>query len=533
MHYYIGRLRGGGAALPTRPGHPREGVRPGRQPEVATTLNNLAVLYRQKGDYAKAEPLLLRGLAITEKRVGPDHTSVTPTLNNLASIYRSQGEFTKAEGLYRRALAIREKALGPTHPDVGLDVEQSGPALRRTPTRQRDRGRSVLRAIARHTGEARWAPIITGSPRRSAALGSARRSPARSRQPPSNYHQRALWHSGEGARSGSSRRGAVARASVGGRPSAGRPSPIGEPAPAGPRSPRAPPRSQSSARVGAPEARLPEVVRAGRRPRGVAACADARPIPRRFSWPSRRSSGARAAPSTRPSTTSPLCASAPARRIESCSIGSPAPRSQLAALTLRGPGGGDAAAYRSQLRQLEDAVDRLEAEVGRPQRRVPRPVSPRHGAGDPRADSRARGARRVRVVSPHARRRDRRLCRRGTPRTSRHHGAEPQWVDLGEAAAIDRAVAAWRRALRDPQRSDARQLGRALDARIMQPVRTRLGPLRHAAHFSGWGAQPRAVRGAGRRGGQLSRRAFHDHLPDQRPRPVAAAGPARDVGVSR
>ena len=66
-------------------------------PEVATTLNNLAVLYRQKGDYAKAEPLLLRDLAITEKRVGPDDTSVAPTLNNLASIYRSQGEFAKAE----------------------------------------------------------------------------------------------------------------------------------------------------------------------------------------------------------------------------------------------------------------------------------------------------------------------------------------------------------------------------------------------------------------------------------------------------
>ena len=50
--------------------------------------------------------------------LGPDHASVATNLNNLASLYDTVGDYAKAEPLYKRALAIREKALGPDHPDV-------------------------------------------------------------------------------------------------------------------------------------------------------------------------------------------------------------------------------------------------------------------------------------------------------------------------------------------------------------------------------------------------------------------------------
>jgi len=43
---------------------------------VATSLNNLALLYKKLGDYAKAEPLYKRTLAIQGKALGPDHPSV-------------------------------------------------------------------------------------------------------------------------------------------------------------------------------------------------------------------------------------------------------------------------------------------------------------------------------------------------------------------------------------------------------------------------------------------------------------------------
>ncbi len=43
-------------------------------------------------------------------------------LNNLAELYYGQGEYAEAESLYRRALAIQERVLGPEHPDVAASV---------------------------------------------------------------------------------------------------------------------------------------------------------------------------------------------------------------------------------------------------------------------------------------------------------------------------------------------------------------------------------------------------------------------------
>ncbi|WNM64202.1 tetratricopeptide repeat protein [Candidatus Nitrospira neomarina] len=42
-------------------------------PEVATSLNNLGALYVNQGDYAKAESILMRALAIREHAFGPEH----------------------------------------------------------------------------------------------------------------------------------------------------------------------------------------------------------------------------------------------------------------------------------------------------------------------------------------------------------------------------------------------------------------------------------------------------------------------------
>jgi CHAT domain-containing protein/Flp pilus assembly protein TadD len=83
---------------------------------VASSLNNLAILYYAQGKYAEAEPLFQRALLATEKTLGPEHPTVPTSLNNLAELYRSQGKYAEAEPLYQRALRIWEKALGPEHP---------------------------------------------------------------------------------------------------------------------------------------------------------------------------------------------------------------------------------------------------------------------------------------------------------------------------------------------------------------------------------------------------------------------------------
>ena len=86
-------------------------------PDVAESLNNLAVLYREQGNYAQAEPLFQRALAIREKAFGQEHPDFAESLNNLGELYRLQGNYTQAEPLFQRALAIREKVLGQQHPD--------------------------------------------------------------------------------------------------------------------------------------------------------------------------------------------------------------------------------------------------------------------------------------------------------------------------------------------------------------------------------------------------------------------------------
>jgi len=91
-------------------------------PDVATDLNNLALLYFAKGEYARAEPLYQRALAIREKALGSEHPDVATSLNSLAQSYFAKGDYARAEPLSQRALAIREKVLGSEHPDVASDL---------------------------------------------------------------------------------------------------------------------------------------------------------------------------------------------------------------------------------------------------------------------------------------------------------------------------------------------------------------------------------------------------------------------------
>ncbi|WP_437312110.1 tetratricopeptide repeat protein [Sorangium sp. So ce388] len=99
-------------------------------PYVAFSLNSLAVLLGERGDYTAAEPLFRRALAIREKRLGPEHPDVANSLSNLAMLHRTKGDYTAAEPLFRRALAICEKRLGPEHPDVATILNNLAELLR-------------------------------------------------------------------------------------------------------------------------------------------------------------------------------------------------------------------------------------------------------------------------------------------------------------------------------------------------------------------------------------------------------------------
>ena len=57
------------------------------------------------------------GLALRQKLLGDDHPDVATSFNNLALLYDSQGKYSEAEPLYIQALNILEQRLGVDHPN--------------------------------------------------------------------------------------------------------------------------------------------------------------------------------------------------------------------------------------------------------------------------------------------------------------------------------------------------------------------------------------------------------------------------------
>ena len=75
-------------------------------------------MYQSQGRYTEAEPLCLRSLSVGEKQLGANHPDVATSLNNLALYYNAQGNYGEAKTVSQRALTIRQQKLGDHHPDT-------------------------------------------------------------------------------------------------------------------------------------------------------------------------------------------------------------------------------------------------------------------------------------------------------------------------------------------------------------------------------------------------------------------------------
>jgi tetratricopeptide (TPR) repeat protein len=60
-------------------------------------LSLLASALRAQGCYAKAEPLLLRALALMERHFGNEAKETADSLNNLGVLYKYWGKYDQAE----------------------------------------------------------------------------------------------------------------------------------------------------------------------------------------------------------------------------------------------------------------------------------------------------------------------------------------------------------------------------------------------------------------------------------------------------
>jgi serine/threonine-protein kinase len=101
-------------------------------PDVAESLDNLAwVLYR-KGDYEAAQTLYRQALDMRRKFLGPEHADVAQSLNNLAQALHAKADYPAAEALYREALALNRKLLGEEHREVATNMSNLANLLRET-----------------------------------------------------------------------------------------------------------------------------------------------------------------------------------------------------------------------------------------------------------------------------------------------------------------------------------------------------------------------------------------------------------------
>jgi CHAT domain-containing protein/tetratricopeptide (TPR) repeat protein len=97
--------------------------------QVATSLNDLALVLEALDRWAEAEPIYGRALAVNEKLLGPQHPQVATNLNNLGLLYLKMDRLAEARDLLTRALSIREKALGPNDPDLATNAGNLGTIL--------------------------------------------------------------------------------------------------------------------------------------------------------------------------------------------------------------------------------------------------------------------------------------------------------------------------------------------------------------------------------------------------------------------
>src|SRR5215813_8576746 len=393
-------------------------------PDVAASLNNLARLYYEKGDYAKAEPLYLRALAIWEKAMRLDHPGVAIPLRNLASLYRDRGDYVKAESFYQRALAVREKALGPEHPLVASCL-------------------CYLAVVYRDKGEyAKAEPLFQ---RALAIMGKAM-------GPEHSYvaevlDEMAVLYAAKGdfaqAITIQSRANFVGERNLARYLGAGSERQklaylthfskqthftLSLHSQSVPRDPQA--------------LDLAFTTLLRRKGRGLEAMADTIGALRRRAAPEDQALFDQLAEA----------------------------RSQLAALTLKDLGTDKPETYRARLKSLEDRVEDLESALSarRPDFRAQaQPVTlTAVQSALPAGSALVEFA----VYTPQDPRNNKNKL---PPRYLAYLLAaqgRPRWVDLGEAAPIDRAITSWRQALRNPRRADVKRLARVVDEKVMRPV---------------------------------------------------------------
>jgi tetratricopeptide (TPR) repeat protein len=68
-------------------------------PDTLTSMNNLALTYRNQGRWKEAEELNVQVMEMRKRVLGTEHPDTLTSMNNLASTYQNLGKWKEAEKL--------------------------------------------------------------------------------------------------------------------------------------------------------------------------------------------------------------------------------------------------------------------------------------------------------------------------------------------------------------------------------------------------------------------------------------------------
>ena len=100
-----------------------------KNPELLSSLNELARVLRQQGQLTAAEKVLADAYATDVSALGPEHPVTLACMIEMADVLHEQGRLSESEKLRRETLEIQKRVLGPEHPDTLTTMSNLGSAL--------------------------------------------------------------------------------------------------------------------------------------------------------------------------------------------------------------------------------------------------------------------------------------------------------------------------------------------------------------------------------------------------------------------
>ena len=100
--------------------------------EVCRSLNGLALLHNDNGEFTEAEEHLKRAITIHTKAERRDHPYLATVLTNLGILYTNLERYKEAAPLFERAEYIQNHELRSDHPDVAVRLHATAALLHAT-----------------------------------------------------------------------------------------------------------------------------------------------------------------------------------------------------------------------------------------------------------------------------------------------------------------------------------------------------------------------------------------------------------------